>query len=164
MCVGSCQNIYAFNGTSVEFIRRFEADYKAKPVHLIENYRSTANIIRAANYIIAPATERMKVGHDIQINKARQRDPEGGELMELDPAGAGRVQVLDAGGNDFTQAILVVEELRRLSGLVLDWDWSKVAIVARTWNQLDPVRSYCEAEAIPVQLANERMPGFLAAA
>lgn len=154
------QNIYAFNGTSVEFIRKFEADYKAKPVHLIENYRSTANIIHAANCIIAPAAERMKVGHDIQINKARQRDPGGGGLMELDPVGAGRVQVLDAGSNDFTQAILAVEELRRLSRLVPDWDWSKAAIVARTWKQLDPVRSYCEAEAIPVQLANEKMPGF----
>jgi ATP-dependent DNA helicase RecQ len=43
------QNIYAFAGASVEFIRRFEHDYGAKPAFLIENYRSTANIIRAAN-------------------------------------------------------------------------------------------------------------------
>jgi ATP-dependent DNA helicase RecQ len=39
------QNIYAFNGASVEFIRRFEADYAAKPAFLISNYRSTAHII-----------------------------------------------------------------------------------------------------------------------
>ena len=36
------QNIYAFNGASVEFIRRFEADYGPKPAYLIGNYRSTA--------------------------------------------------------------------------------------------------------------------------
>jgi len=31
------QNIYGFKGASVGFIRRFEADYQAKPVYLIEN-------------------------------------------------------------------------------------------------------------------------------
>jgi ATP-dependent DNA helicase RecQ len=42
------QNIYAFAGASIDFIRRFEADYAAKPVWLTENYRSTAHIIAAA--------------------------------------------------------------------------------------------------------------------
>lgn len=65
------QNIYAFSGASVEFIRRFEADYAARPVHLLESYRSTAHIIRAANLVIAPAADRMKVGHDIQIEPGR---------------------------------------------------------------------------------------------
>ena len=46
------QNIYAFNGSSVAFIRRFEADYGAKPAFLTDNYRSTANIIAAANAVI----------------------------------------------------------------------------------------------------------------
>ena len=36
------QNIYAFNGSSVEFIRRFEEDYGARPAYLTANYRSTA--------------------------------------------------------------------------------------------------------------------------
>ena len=58
------QNIYAFKGASVAFIRRFEEDYAARPVHLIENYRSTANIVEAANMLIAPAAQRMKAGHD----------------------------------------------------------------------------------------------------
>ena len=39
------QNIYAFNGASVEFIRRFEADYGPRPAYLVDNYRSTANIV-----------------------------------------------------------------------------------------------------------------------
>jgi len=49
------QNIYAYAGASVDFIRRFDADYKAKPKFLIENYRSTAHIIAAANAVIAPS-------------------------------------------------------------------------------------------------------------
>ena len=91
------QNIYAFAGASVEFIRRFEHDYGAKPAFLIENYRSTANIIRAANLVIAPAAERMKAGHDIAIDRARRSAPEGGLLEKLDPVSRGRVQILDAG-------------------------------------------------------------------
>ena len=47
------QNVYAFNGSSTEFIRRFEKDYRAGPVYLTDNYRSTANIIEAANAVIA---------------------------------------------------------------------------------------------------------------
>ena len=31
------QNIYAFIGASVEFIRRFEADYGASPAYLTDN-------------------------------------------------------------------------------------------------------------------------------
>ena len=49
------QNIYSFNGTSVEFIRRFEQDYGPKPTYLTANYRSTRHIVAAANAVIEPA-------------------------------------------------------------------------------------------------------------
>lgn len=65
------QNIYAFNGASVEFIRRYEADYAAKPAFLISNYRSSAHIIEAANLMIAPALSRMKKDRPISIDAAR---------------------------------------------------------------------------------------------
>jgi ATP-dependent DNA helicase RecQ len=154
------QNIYAFAGASVEFIRRFEHDYGAKPAFLIENYRSTANIIRAANLVIAPAAERMKAGHDIAIDRARRSAPDGGLLEQLDPVGRGRVQILDAGRDPFEQAVHAVDELRRLASLLPTWDWSKAAVIAREWSLLMPVRSYCEALGIPVQMANDELPGF----
>ena len=44
-------------GASVEFIRRFEADYTARPAFLTENYRSTAHIIAAANRVIEVCTQ-----------------------------------------------------------------------------------------------------------
>lgn len=78
------QNIYAFKGASVEFIRRFEEDYRAQPVHLIENYRSTAHIVAASNGVIAPAAHRMKVGHDITVDRSRRKDPAGGQLEQID--------------------------------------------------------------------------------
>lgn len=154
------QNIYAFAGASVEFIRKFEEDYKARPTHLIQNYRSTANIIQASNSAILPAAERMKAGHDIAVNKARKDDAPGGILERLDTVGRGRVQFLKGAGNELSQAVFAVEELRRLSKLVPDWDWSNAAIIAREWKYLQPVRSYCEALGIPVQSANEDAPSF----
>ena len=79
------QNIYAFNGASVEFIRRFEADYGPKPAFLVDNYRSTGHIISAANDLIDPARRRMKGGHPIRIDRARTKDPPGGTWQERDP-------------------------------------------------------------------------------
>ena len=149
------QNIYAFSGASVEFIRRFETDYGAQPTFLTDNYRSTTHIIAAANAVIAPARQRMKTGHPIGIDRAREKEPPGGAWSNLDPVARGRVQILSVGDSAITQAQTVVAELKRLSGRTPDWDWSKCAVVAREWSYLDPVRSLCELEEVPVQMANE---------
>ena len=154
------QNIYSFNGSSVEFIRRFEADYGPRPTYLTGNFRSTGHIIAAANAVVELAQDRMKAGHPIHINPAREHDPPGGDWSLLDPVARGQVQVLPAGETPISQAQAVVAELRRLSSLCRDWDWSSCAVVAREWNYLDPVRSLCELEGIPVQMANEDFSGI----
>ena len=152
------QNIYAFRGASVDFIQRFGKEYSARPVYLTENYRSTANIVDAANMLIAPASRRMKTGHDIVVNQARKRDPPGGELEGFDSAGRGCVQILQVSKDKSLQAVLAVVELRRISKLVPDWDWTKAAVIARKWDYLVPVRSYCEAQNIPIQVASDDRP------
>lgn len=154
------QNIYAFDGASVEFIRRFETDYAAKPAFLTENYRSTAYIIAAANLVIDSARQRMKAEHAITIDRARTKAPAGGDWQSLDPVGKGRVQVLPAGGDAMTQAVAVITELQRLSTLAPDWDWARAAVIAREWKFLEPVRSFCEMGRIPVQMADEDAPHF----
>ncbi len=154
------QNIYAFAGASIDFIRRFEADYRAKPEFLIENYRSSAHIIAAANAVIAPAAARMKSGHDIAINRQRLKDAPGGEMAGLDPVAQGRVQLLDCGADDIVQARAALDELLRLSRLDPDWTWARTAIISRNWRQLAPVRAYAEAIGIPVELANESLPSI----
>ena len=153
------QNIYAFNGSSVEFIRRFEEDYGAKPSYLTDNYRSTSNIIAAANALIEPSPNRMKAGHPIRIDRMRAKQQPGGVWSQLDPVSRGRVQILPVGTTPISQAQAVVAELKRLSSLSHDWNWSSCAIVARRWSYLDPVRSLCELEGIPVQMANEEFSG-----
>ena len=47
-----------------------------------------------------------------------------------------------------------------MSDLTSDWNWSACAVVAREWSYLDPVRSLCELEGIPVQLASEEFSGI----
>ena len=154
------QNIYGFNGASVEFIRRFEEDYNAKPSYLTANYRSTAHIIAAANAVVAPARERMKAEHPIHIDRARENDPPGGPWETMDPVARGRVQILPVDGSPLSQfqAHAVMEELLRLKELAPQWDWCRCAVVARAWTWLDPVRAFCEARGIPVQMGNEAIP------
>ena len=151
------QNIYSFMGASVEFIRRFSDDYAARQAWLTENYRSTAHIIDAANAFIAPAGERIKKQHSIEIDRARRKHAAGGEWAARDPVARGRVQMLPAGPDDRTQAVAAISELRRLEALAApagDWDWRNCAVIARHWRTLDPVQSYCELEGIPAQVAN----------
>ena len=154
------QNVYAFAGASVEFIRRFEADYRARPAFLTDNYRSTAHIVAAANAAIEPAGERMKTGHPIHIDRARTRAPPGGDWEALDPVARGRVQILPSPPGPIAQAQAAMTELRRLSTLAPDWDWSTCAVIAREWKYLEPVRAWCEAHGVPAQMGNEGIPGF----
>ena len=150
------QNIYSFKRASVEFIRRFEVDYKAKASYLVQNYRSTANIIQAANSVISNSHERMKVGHDITIDRRRTNEPAGGALARKDPVAHGRVQLLKCPMGYREQSVVAVEELRRLAKFDSDWDWSKVAIIARNWRDLEFVRAYAEDCEIPVSFARDK--------
>ncbi|WP_232816501.1 RecQ family ATP-dependent DNA helicase [Paracoccus zhejiangensis] len=154
------QNIYAFAGASVDFIRRFEGEYRAKPEYLIENYRSSRHIIDAANAVIAPAGARMKADQQITIDRKRAGHPAGGALADLDPVAAGRVQLLRCPSGAVAQAVAAVDELLRLSRLDPDWSWSRAAIISREWKRLGPVRAYAEACGIPVEMANESLPNI----
>ena len=150
------QNIYSFNGSSVKFIRSFEQDYNAKPAFLTDNYRSTRHIIDAANAVIGPAGDRLKADHAIRTNQERTKAPAGGRWAERDPVARGKVQVLQiADSSAISQAQAAVAELKRLWSLDPDWDWSKCAVIAREWSYLEPVRTLCERDGIPVQMANE---------
>ncbi len=155
------QNIYAFKDASVEFINRFKKDYDARLTYLIDNYRSTAHIIDAANVLIAQAQERrMKTEHPIRINRTRAKAPHGGNWNELDPVAKGRVQILAVDVDSIRQAQAVMAEMLRLSNLSPNWDWSRCAVIARKWNDLHPVRGFCEVHDIPVQMANENNQNF----
>lgn len=55
------QSIYSFRGAKIENILRFQKDYPSAVVHKLEqNYRSTQNIVGAANSIIARNSKQLK--------------------------------------------------------------------------------------------------------
>ncbi len=154
------QNIYGWKGASVRFIRRFAQEYRAKEAYLVENYRSSCWIIDAASRCIDGAGERLKRNHRLRIDARRRSEPPGGPWTSRDPIANGRVQILHVGGGQLAQAVVAVEELKRLAGLDSGWQWNRCAIVARHWTDLDPVRRVCMVHDIPVQSAREELASF----
>ncbi len=143
------QNIYAFRDTSTEFIRRFKQDYQAEIHYLVQNYRSTAHIIQAANQLIRLNRDRMKSGHEIRVDARRRSDPPGGAFARLDGFRKGRVQVIQTGEPAY-ECALVLEEIRALRRLDPDAGWNQFAVISRKKAELHPVRALLEAEGIPV--------------
>jgi ATP-dependent DNA helicase RecQ len=157
------QNIYAFRSTSVEFIRRFEADYAAKKSYLVENFRSSQHVIAVANHLIQQAPDRMKVDYPIRIDHARSAAAPGGRWMRLDPLGEGRVQIIRTSPNANVQAQLAMTEVLRLRALDPGADWADFAILARTHAALEPLRAYCELKGIPYRTGERAGQGSLSA-
>lgn len=80
------QSIYAFRGANIQNILNFERDYPDLKVFKLErNYRSTGNIVEAANHIIAQNKEQIKktvwtenpTGNKISITEALTDNEEG---------------------------------------------------------------------------------------
>ncbi len=70
------QSIYKFRGATIENILNFEEDYRgAKTIRLEQNYRSTGNILTAANAVIA--NNRARKGKNLWT------DAGDGELIEV---------------------------------------------------------------------------------
>lgn len=155
------QSIYQFAGANVEYIRRFQEDYLdnsnpkyPKPVaihHMVENYRSTKNIIAAGNAIISNNEDRMKTVHPIKIDALRTHDANGGILEELDPTTQGKVQILEV-GNHLQQAYACIEEVQRYLGLSERHAPEHCCIVARTNAELIPIRIAMEQAGIPCSI------------
>ncbi|MGX2040255.1 UvrD-helicase domain-containing protein [Methylocaldum sp. MU1018] len=156
------QNIYAFGGASVRYIRQFEADYQARRFHLIENYRSTTHIIDCANRLIARGRERMKIGREIRINHLRRDEPAGGEYTRRDPIASGRVHVLEVPGDPHLAVQMALAELVRLNSLETGpageqaGQWGRFAVIARRWDDLEPMAALCRLRGIPVRLLRDK--------
>ncbi len=76
------QSIYGFRGAQVRNILDYENDYDpCKVVRLEQNYRSTANILRAAETVIANNTSRLD-------KRLRTDAPPGASLLRLKASGS----------------------------------------------------------------------------
>lgn len=145
------QNIYQFRGANIGFIKQFQSDYQAQQHYLLENYRSSAHIIAAANALIGHNRDRMKQQQPIRINRQRAKLQPGGRWYHLDTLARGRVQQIEV-ANLSRQAATVAHELQRLRQLDPSLEWPQCAILAREWRLLDSVRSELEQLAIPLSI------------
>lgn len=86
------QSIYSFRGATVENILQFEKIYpKTKTIRLEQNYRSTSNILNAANCVIQHNTERKGKtlwtnnggGDKVQLYIAENENDEAAHIAEI---------------------------------------------------------------------------------
>ncbi len=151
------QSIYGFRQANVRFIRQFEDDYQAERHYLVQNYRSTQHIIKAANQLIAHNQDRMKTEHAITINDSRRAQPEGGALALSDPLVQGKVHLLSC-ENLAQQTLAALNEVRRLKEIADDLQWQDIAILARNGiskPELSHIRSAFEQHGVPLSLPLE---------
>ncbi|MFP4261255.1 MAG: RecQ family ATP-dependent DNA helicase [Opitutales bacterium] len=164
------QSIYQFNGANVEYIRRYREDYAydthskfPKPVavhHMVENYRSTKNIIAAGNAIIANSQDRMKTKHPIKIDALRSNESAGGILEEIDPLTKGKIHIQTT-QNRLEQTYACVDEIRRYLGLSERHRPEQCCIVARTNMELVPIRIALDRAKIPCSVVgNQAVPNL----
>lgn len=150
------QAIYGFKGARVAFIRRFEEEFNAKSHSLLQNYRSSAAIIEAANQLIVQNRDRLKTGHPIRPDRARRHAPPGGRWTTIDPVAQGRVQVL-AVADAVHEAAAIRAELKRLRSLDPAGSWSDFAVLGRRHEDLWATRALLEAADIPVAWRGEHV-------
>src|SRR6201993_116063 len=109
------QSIYAFRGATIRNIEDFERDYpNAKTILLEQNYRSTQNILSAANSVIARNTGRR-------------------EKRLWTDAGAGELIVGYVADNEHDEARFVAEEIDALAERG-EITYNDVAVFYRTNN------------------------------
>lgn len=129
------QNIYEWRGTSTEYIRSFQAEYKAKQFLLTENYRSTEAIIEAANHLICRNGDRLKLEATEQVRIDNERVGQRGlEVQSL----------------RFESANHQAEYIRRQVEKWITQDGikpSEIAILARNWQYMDKARALLEKRA-----------------
>ena len=86
------QSIYAFRGANIQNILNFKTDYPdLKTFKLEENYRSTKNIVQAANCIIKNNKDQIEknvftsnsVGNKIEVHRAATDNEEGKIIANL---------------------------------------------------------------------------------
>ena len=140
----------------MEFLRKFEEEYDAARHYLTENYRSTRNIVEAANALIAHNRDRMKTDSPIRVDARRAHDPPGGDWEALGREWAGGASPCWTSGIRAEQAAAVLAEIERLRGLDASPDWHDFAVLAWTHGELAQTRAALEDAGVPCRWALPR--------
>ena len=128
----SDQSIYAFRGATIRNIEEFERDFTgARTILLEQNYRSTQNILSAANAVIARNTGR----------RAKNL---------WTASGDGALITLDAADSEHDEARFVVGEIDRLADSGVDG--GDIAVFYRTNAQSRALEELLVRQGIPYRV------------
>ena len=126
------QSIYAFRGAIVGNILRFDTDFpNAKVVRLEQNYRCSANILRAAGAVIKNNTER----HDKELWTAGDK----GSLIDLRPM-----------SDEYNEARAVAAQIKQHRNT--GGAWAQCCVLVRTMIQTRPIEEAFNKNDIPYQV------------
>jgi len=135
----SDQSIYAFRGATIRNIEEFERDFPGATTILLEqNYRSTQNILSAANAVMAR-------------NEGRR------PKNLWTSSGDGPLITVDAADSEHDEARFIVREIDRLTAGVADADhdgadWGDIAIFYRTNAQSRAIEEMLVRSGIPYRV------------
>ncbi len=140
------QSIYGFRGSDAHCFERLAADFpELCTIRLVENYRSSPEIIGAALGAIAPAPGQPRI--------LRASRPQ-----------SGRVRLISA-PTDNTEAIFAAKEISRLAGGTdmtqsreieeEPRSFSEIAILCRTHRQMELIESCLRHDDIPCLISGE---------
>ena len=128
----SDQSIYAFRGATIRNIEEFERDFSgARTILLEQNYRSTQNILSAANAVIARNSGR----------RAKNL---------WTASGDGALITLDAADSEHDEARFVVGEIDRLADAGAEW--GDIAVFYRTNAQSRALEELLVRQGIPYRV------------
>lgn len=126
------QSIYRFRGATIENILSFEKQYKgARVIRLEQNYRSTKNILEAANAVI-------------RNNEGRK-----GKELWTDQQGGDKIKVYSA-GNESEEAQYVAAQI--MNGVSRGRQWKDFAVLYRMNAQSNQLEYAFKRNAIPYKV------------
>ena len=124
------QSIYSWRGADFTIIMNFQKDYpKTKLIKLEQNYRSTGNILEAANAVIENNNER--------VEKVLRSNKGTGEKLSY--------YIAD---DEADEANYIVSNIKRTAG----GNYNQFAILYRTNNQSRALEEACMATGVPYRI------------
>ena len=130
------QSIYSFRGATIDNILNFKEEFKNVLVFLDINYRSTKNIIEAANSLIKKNKDKIDHKPVIQADK----DKGDGDLVTLKPA-----------YSDKEEAMIVCNDIKRIRRQE-QCEYSDFAILYRTNAQSRSFEEQMRKDGIPYRI------------
>jgi ATP-dependent DNA helicase RecQ len=147
------QNLYAFRGSSVEWIRQFEEDFKVDDrITLLDNFRSVQPVIEVASRFICRNKNRLKP--DSWIQKIPEKQIESKSLLSRQDPDGGRVVRLKVNGPAEAR-YAIGSEVSKMRGAFPDLKLGEICIAHHTNTGAHLTKKFLEKLGIPSQVLGE---------